>query len=46
MLSDELSNAFFRFSLRRLGVELEKGLNPPRLPHQVMGNLEAHQAAG
>ena len=43
MISDELSNAFFRFPLPRLGGELElRGLNP----RQVVGNPEAHQGAG
>ena len=42
MTSEELSNSFFRLSLRRLGAELE-GRPPP--PHQVVENPETHQGA-
>ena len=34
----------FRFSLPRLGAELQGGLND--LPHQVMENTDAHRGAG
>ena len=47
IISPELPNAFFGFSLRRLGVELEAGglqHHPP--PHQVVENPEAHQGVG
>ena len=45
MISDELSNSIFRFSLRGLGANLEEeggggSYQPLRL---VMGNSEAHQ---
>ena len=35
MISDEFSNAFFRFSLLRLGAELGGSNSPP--PQQVVG---------
>ena len=46
MTFDELSNALFGFSLRRLGAELQGGSQPPTPPHQVVENPEAHQGAG
>ena len=45
MISDELSNTLFGFSLRRLGAELQGG-SQQQPPHQVVENPEAHQAAG
>ena len=47
MISDELSTAFFGFSLRRLGAELAgegRGINPP--PPHVMENPDIQQGAG
>ena len=46
MISDKLSHAFFGFSLRRLGAELQGGSQQPPPPHQVVENPEAHQGAG
>ena len=46
IISYELSNAFFDFSLRRLDVELEGGFSTPPPPHQVVENPEARQGAG
>ena len=46
MISNELSNAFFGFSLRCLGAELEGGGGGHKSPHQVVENPEAHQGAG
>ena len=41
MISDELLNALFGFSLRRLGAELERGFSTPP-SHQVVENPEDH----
>ena len=45
MISHELSNALFGVSLRRLGAELQGGLNNPP-PPSGDGNPEAHHGAG
>ena len=44
MILLELSNAVFRFVLRRAGAEIDGGVQTP--PHQVVENPEAHQGAG
>ena len=46
MIFRELSNAAFRFSLRRPGAEIMGGgvQTPP--PQQAVGNPEAQQGAG
>ena len=48
MIFRELSNAVFRFVLRRAGVEMNGGgvQTPPPPPQQVVENPEAHQGAG
>ena len=49
MIFRELSNAAFRFSLRRPGAEIMGGgafKRPPPPPQQAVGNPEAQQGAG
>ena len=49
MIFRELSNAAFRFSLRRPGAEIMGGAfkrPPPPPPQQAVGNPEAQQGAG
>ena len=48
MIFRELSNADFRFSLRRPGAETMDAFKrpPPPPPHQVVANPEAQQGAG
>ena len=48
MIFRELSNAAFRFSLRRPGAEIMGGAfkRPPPPPQQAVGNPEAQQGAG
>ena len=50
MIFRELSNATFRFSLRRPGAEIMGGEGrsnaPPPPPQQAVGNPEAQQGAG
>ena len=48
MIFRELSNAAFRFSLRRPGAEIMGGgrSNAPPPPQQAVGNSEAQQGAG
>ena len=47
MIFRELSNAAFRFSLRRPGAEIMGGGAFKRLPpQQAVGNPEAQQGAG
>ena len=45
VISDELSNALFGFSLRRLEAELQGREAPPPPPHQVVENPETRQGA-
>ena len=48
MIFRELSNAAFRFSLRRPGAEIMGGggVQTPPPPQQAVGNPEAQQGAG
>ena len=50
MIFRELSNAVFRFALRRAGAEIGGGggvfKHPPPPPAAVVENPEAHQDAG
>ena len=47
MIFRELSNAAFRFSLRRLGAEIMGGtFKRPPPPQQAVENSEAQQGAG
>ena len=46
MIFDELSNAFFRFSLRPIGAEIEGGGGVNNHPQQGVENPEAQQGAG
>ena len=45
MIFRELSNAAFRFSLRRSGAEIMGGVQTPP-PQQAVENPEAQQGAG
>ena len=46
MIFRELSNAAFRFSLRRPGAEIMGGPSNAPPPQQAVGNPEAQQGAG
>ena len=48
MIFRDLSNAAFRFSLRRPGAEIMRGRSnaPPPPPQQAVENPEAQQGAG
>ena len=46
MIFRELSNAAFRFSLRRPGAEIMGGAFKRPPPQQAVGNPEAQQGAG
>ena len=46
MIFRELSNAAFRFSLRRPGAEIMGGVQTPPPPQQAVENPEAQQGAG